>query len=584
MLAVLGAALALPALALPALALPAAAGAAAAGAAAAGAAAAGAADAPGGDERIVSYDVAIDVRPDGSLRVSEEIRYDFGALDRHGIIRDVVNTQRYDGSRDRVYPVRDIEVGSSSGAPARFEVTESGGEVHVKVGDPDLTVTGRQDYRIGYTVLAATTALPDRDELYWNAFGPKWTVPVDQVSVTVTAPVRVGHVVCYAGPVGSRAPCATAIALGSEARYRAGPLPAGEAVTVGTVFPAGTVATAAPVLRVRLTPRRFLLREPWYAGVGVGLLALAAVPVARRRRRYGAERAALAASAPRVGLPETSPPDGIPPALAGVLLAERPRRPHVVATLADLAERGYLGIEQRGRREWRLYVLRGPDADLAPWELTLLQGLFKDSPDVLLSQLRSRLGSVVRQVEGALAADATARGWLRVRVGTGRVPLAVLGALALLLGVPLLIVLGLTVGAGALGIAVLVAGVLLIVAALYGPPRLTGSGTAMRARVLGFRRWLGTLDPARVPPEAQDAAFRRLLPYAVALGLAPALVQAFGTVLAAGGSGSLWYSQVGHFTSDVTRAGSPSSSGGGGGSSFSGSSGGGGGGGGGGSW
>ena len=107
----------------------------------------------------------------------------------------------------------------------------------------------------------------------------------------------------------------------------------------------------------------------------------------------------------------------------------------------------------------------------------------------------------------------------------------------------------------------------------------------MRARVLGFRRWLGTLDPARVPPEAQDAAFRRLLPYAVALGLAPALVQAFGTVLAAGGPGSLWYSQVGHFTSDVTRAGSPSSSGGGGGgSSFSGSSGGGGGGGGGGSW
>jgi hypothetical protein len=47
----------------------------------------GSTSAPGSDERIISYDAQIGIQHDGSIRVTEEIIYDFGADQRHGIFR-----------------------------------------------------------------------------------------------------------------------------------------------------------------------------------------------------------------------------------------------------------------------------------------------------------------------------------------------------------------------------------------------------------------------------------------------------------------------------------------------------------------
>lgn len=151
----------------------------------AGAGEAGASDA--GAERIRSYEVQLEVRSDGSLQVAEQIEYDFGGNARHGIERDIDTEQRYDGSRDRQFPVSAVEV-SSPTAPDQVEVTESGGETRLRIGDPDRTISGRHTYRISYRVAAATTRYDDRDELYWNAVGPGWSVPVDRVAVRSPAP------------------------------------------------------------------------------------------------------------------------------------------------------------------------------------------------------------------------------------------------------------------------------------------------------------------------------------------------------------------------------------------------------------
>lgn len=540
-------------------------------------------------ERITSYDVALTLGADGTLRVVERIGYDFGLTARHGIVRDIVNRQRYDATRNRVYPVRDVTV-SSPEAPAQFTVTESGGQVHVRIGDPNRTVTGRQQYLIGYTVTAASTRLADHDELYWNAVGPGWSVPVEQATVTVTGPTAVRAVTCYAGPVGGAGRCAQASRSGPTAHYRGGPLAPGEALTVVAGWPTGTAAGAAPVLADRLTPQRFLARRPWVLGAGLAVIAGPLLLLLRRRRQRATARAELAAAVPSPGPPETAPPDGIPPGLAGLLVAGSAQRPHVIATLTDLAGRGYLAIEPAGPGDWQLRALRGPDGGLRPWEQALLAGIFRDSAEVRLSGLRRRLPGVVSAVRAGLRADAVAAGWLRPRRGAGlRVGAGTLGCVAIVAGIPVLVALGLAAGAGAVGLAVIVAGVLLLVAAALAPPRLTPAGAAMRARVTGFSQWLGTVHPAGLPAADEEAALRRMLPYAVAFGFAPALVQAFTPVLAGARYATgdwLFYQQIGTFTSDVDSAATPASSGGGGGGSgFSGgSSGDGGGGGGGSSW
>lgn len=542
----------------------------------------------GGGERIVSYDVALAVQADGSLQVSERIDYDFGVAARHGIVRDIANRQRYDSGRDRVYPVQDVRV-SSPAAPARFETTESGGEVHVKIGDPALTVTGRQQYTIAYTVLAATSRFANHDELYWNAVGPGWSVPIEAASVTLTGPAAIRAVACYAGPVGGTGECAQETRSGPAARYRGGPLGPGEALTVVAGWPPGTAAGAAPVLADRLTPQRFLVRRPWVAGAALVVLAGPLLVLWRRWRRVAGARAELAGAVPAYGPPETSPPDGIPPGLAGVLVAGgRPQRTHAIAILTDLAGRGHLSIDPAEDGDWRLQARR-PVIGLPPAERSLLAGVFADSPDVVLSGLRRQLPGVMRQVQADLGAEARAAGWLRTDRDIGvRVAAGVVGCLAVVAGVPALVALGLTVGAGAVGIALIVGGVLLVISAAVGPPRLSPAGAAMRARVLGFSQWLRTMRPAGLPPADEEAALRGLLPYAVAFGFAPVLVQAFTPVLAGAGfaAGHYWYyyQDIDRFTSDVSTASTPPSSSGGGSGFSGGSAGGGGGGGGGGSW
>ena len=64
-------------------------------------AAAPAAGAQGGPERIISYDTTFAIQLDGSVVVTEQIVYDFGGNERHGIFRVIPVRSRYNGSYDR---------------------------------------------------------------------------------------------------------------------------------------------------------------------------------------------------------------------------------------------------------------------------------------------------------------------------------------------------------------------------------------------------------------------------------------------------------------------------------------------------
>ena len=48
-------------------------------------------------------------------------------------------------------------------------------------------MSGRQDYVITYTVDGALNAFDDHDELYWNAIGAEWEVPIVAAAVDVVA-------------------------------------------------------------------------------------------------------------------------------------------------------------------------------------------------------------------------------------------------------------------------------------------------------------------------------------------------------------------------------------------------------------
>src|SRR5256714_6022919 len=150
----------------------------------------------------------IAIRPDGSLAVLESIDVDFDGLQKHGIFRDIPTRYAFDDTHDRLYRLSVQSVTDASGRAVTYQVGGSDG-TEIKIGDPGRTVSGKQSYRIRYTVSGALNAFGDHDELYWNVNGDQWGVSSALVTASVTAPVpaSIQKVTCFEGPTGSTDPC-----------------------------------------------------------------------------------------------------------------------------------------------------------------------------------------------------------------------------------------------------------------------------------------------------------------------------------------------------------------------------------------
>ena len=410
-----------------------------------------------GSERIRSYDVKIEIEADDSIVITETIEYDFGgSADRHGIFRDVPTRLRYDDRYDRVYPLHVDSVAATGGASADFVVsTEPGGITRIKVGDPDVTITGVHTYRLLYTVQAAMNGFSDHDELYWNAIGGDWDVPIEHATVVVSGPRGFLAAACYAGPVGSYTACDKKGIDGSTTRFAQKGLFPFEAFTVVVSLPKGAVAEPHPLLVEPWSIDRAFSRTPATLGVSGGLLVLLIAGCAwlfwtrgRDRRYVGSpvdqtmgnptgDSQAVPLFERGVAPVEFAPPEDLRPGQVGTIVDEQANTLDVTATIVDLAVRGYLTIEEIpkegwfGKPDWTLHRTDKADGDLLAYERTLLTGLFKDGNDPALSSLKRTFSERLTKVEDELYADAVETRVVREASRQGSLVVARAGCAAL---------------------------------------------------------------------------------------------------------------------------------------------------------
>ena len=583
-------------------------------------------------ERITSYHAGIAIQRDGSILVTEQIVYNFGSDQRHGIIRAIPVRLRYSGSYDRIYAVN-VQSVYSSDAPAQYTVDNNGSYVSVKIGDPNQTITGEHTYALTYLVRGSLNAFTDHDELYWNAVGNQWDVPIDQATVQVSAPVDVTRAACFAGPLGSTAPCQHGGITSGAASFGQAGLGPNEGMTVVVAIPKGVVASAGPVLRERWSLQRAFAVTPLSAGTAGGLLAVLAVLGAmvlvrgRDRRHFRSDAHVVGGTAVQAeeavplsghGEPavQSAPPADVRPGQAGTLLDGVANPRDVTGTIVDLAVRGYLRIEDAGEqtsRDWSLVRLDKTGGLLA-YEQILLDGLFKGPTRVKTSTLFSELGpeftDYLKQAQDALYADVAERGWFTARPDEVRRRWVAIGGVLFVIGVAGVIAAAATSHFGLIPVPVALAGLVLVGCARWMPVR-TAKGTDLTRRLLGFRRYITTAAPGQGPatgqtPAGQHDVFEDYLPYAIVFGCtkqwadvtaslagadrAPSWYRSSrpyspGTLTALSGSG-YYFSSMHHFATNTSNWIGSAASGGSGSSGFSGGgfSGGGGGGGGGGSW
>ena len=537
----------------------------------------------------------ITITKDGSLHIVEAIDANFGGLQKHGIFRTIPVRYKWDDSHVRVYELQVRSVTDSSGQRIRYETSDQGASKVIKIGDPDRTVSGRQTYRITYDVAGAMNAFPDHDELFWNVNGGFWDVRAQAVTATVHAPAAPTQATCYQGAAGSDETCRFAI-TSSGADYAATrPLAPHGQLTIVAALAKGVVAEPKPIIARDDNILNYFEPQPlWLAlaafalAAGLAFLYWRWYTVGRDKREH------------ETIVPEYEPPDKARPAQLGVILDESADTKDVTATIVDLAVRGYLTITEEpqpwifAKKDWTLHATGKDPSGLLPYETIVYNGLFEDGTDVKVSELRTHFITSLRSAEGELYRDSAARKWFATRPDAVRAGYAGASILVILAGVGLAWLLGRTLGAGLIGLAVVGVGLVALPVARVMPAK-TAAGAELLRRTLGFRHYMEVAEKERQRFAERENIFSEYLPYAIVFGCVDKWARAFKDIDMSAQTSS-WYVGSGPFNAGVlssslqgfsSNLGSAISStpGSSGGSGFSGGgAGGGGGGGGGGSW
>lgn len=518
-------------------------------------------------ESISAYDVRISVGGDGRIRVVETIGYDFGPAHRHGIYRDIPVVLHYDATRDRRYRISDVTAGVD-GEPAPFQRYLRDNYLVIKVGDAQRTVTGGHTYVVSYTVAGALNGFADHTELYWNAIGDEWRVPIAAATVTVSGPAPVGRVACYRGRSGSRSGCASASVSGATASFLQPDLGHGAGMSTVVAFPPASVGGTAPTLVPRRdAPAWFHPSVATVAGgsvlavLGAFAAVLAAWLLGRDRRYVGQlpgllpepgewaiqRRRPLRDVAP-VSV-EFTPPHSIRPGQAGALVDGRADLVDITATIVDFAVRRHLRIVElpptrsRKRTDWRLVKLTDAAVHFRPYEHTLFRELFGWRRSVRLSELTGRFGEAARLARRQLDAELVHQGWYPTAPARTVARVRRIAVLLVLVALAATAALGYSLHAGIAGAGLAAGPVVLLCLARRFPCR-TGKGSAVLARLDGFRLYLANAEAEQIRFQEREEIFAGYLPYAMVFGLTgrwAAVLARLGAAGPATGPTLSWY-------------------------------------------
>jgi hypothetical protein len=336
-------------------------------------------------DRIQSFTSDVTLRSDATLDIREEFTvHSAGDYFRYGLVRalPIDSEARWDRSlvgpytKDTGIRVKILEV-SEDGSPVSYEQGSDFGYPQLRIMPWTPVVSGDHHVAIHYQATGVTQFLSDHDQLYWNAVGHYWRLPVDETAVRMHFPPKVPSGVVTAaaysgwrgatpGHRGAAPVAASSIADGFE--FRAANLGATESLSISLTWPKGFLAPPAlgPLSHdshLLIAPALLLL---YYVIVWLAL---------PRQPRPGA-----------VAI-QYKPPQGLSPAAMRYVRTTGCDGRTLAATLAQLAARGLIAIEPQDARYkvTRLSLdAKSLQPPLALEELSLHSSLFEDGPTVIL--------------------------------------------------------------------------------------------------------------------------------------------------------------------------------------------------------
>lgn len=397
----------------------------------------------------------------------------------------------------------------------------------------------RVDIRIEYTVHGALRSYEDGDQLYWVAVPEDLSFPVVDSKVTVIMPENLPPEVTASYPDTWR----EVIEENTVIWTAPGRMNPGDSVEVRVQYPHDP-QMEKPSWQAGYDRERYYI-ENIRPFVSLGLLCFTGLTIIGglmmiyiRYAKHGRDPQAVVA-------PEylTEPPSDELPGIVGVLLDERADMKDIMATLVDLARRGYVVIEQTetggvlGMFSSTEFVFHRTEKDasrLTSYERSLLNGIFPmGRATTEMSDLKNKFYSHISGIKSGMYQELVKRGYFTRSPETTRTIWFVGGGILLAVGI------GLAFAAGGLtiispfvfcppvGLAVIGIGAL---AAATSMPARTPKGAQETAKWHAFRQYLRNVEKYTNLAEGTEQ-FDRYIAYAVAFGIEQEWIRQFAPVL-----------------------------------------------------
>jgi uncharacterized protein (TIGR04222 family) len=469
------------------------------------------------DWRIDNMDVLLDVQENGDVMVDEVVTFTFEG-NYHYVARNIP-TENTGG-------ITDVEVRDANGAvlpkgdsPGTYNTFKEGSILYIQMNF-DLTDTS-STWTIHYRAKNVVMFWDQGDELRWYVFDADTPVPIGAVKATVKLPGEVpSENITQAVQAGYGVETNVTSPAASTMVYQASDIPPYTNFWIVTGFPKGVVKYTWTARRLAefLVPKiGFLLPILFFLGM---------LLIWRRRGRDepGAVYAAYTAE----------PPSDLSPGLAGALIDEKVDTKEVIATIVDLARRGYIEITDTAKegaagKAVTIFTRRKPLDDLQGFEKKVGDSLFdgKHPDQVTTTELKNHFYTHIEPITDQVYNDVTSQKLFLTNPKKARRRWAGYGFVAaLVLGI-LTAIMALTdiSGWGWFMMGSIVAVIIVWVFAPHMPQR-TPKGAQEQRKWEAFRNYLKDLTRFQDMETAKES-FEKYLPYAIAFGVEKDWVRRF---------------------------------------------------------
>lgn len=458
-----------------------------------------------GGYEIDQMHVDILLQKDGFVKISETIDVNF-IEERRGIIRKIPFRYRNDKNE-----AIDLKLSNISVSGYEFSVSEEGNDVSIRIGNVNKYITGNHRYIITYKIKKPYIYHEDYTEFYFNIVGAKWDTGIAKATFFIKLESKTllekNMYSAFIGKQGSQEDSVKVVysdyAISGTALR---PLDAYEGVTISLKLPIGALARPSKLEIIWEKFGDLIISIPLFLGFLGFFIAVFL--------KYGRDYPVIKAA-------RFTPPNGVSPSEAGVIIDEKADTIDVMVLIPDWAQRGHLTITQIPKKwqkdDHKLDKIKDLPADVPIFEKTMFNGLFSGGNTRLISDLKDTFYTTISSSKKQLEQHIKKQDIYYPISMTYQVITGTLSVFVFLAGVGLSIFFSSAYPVVLMSI-VAIAGMIIT----YFMLKKNEKGVHLYQEVLGFKLFIQQADKDRLELMLKDDPmyFEKTLPYAIVFGFA----------------------------------------------------------------